>query len=502
MSIDSAAQHTQIAIIGSGFSGLGAVIKLLGAGFRDLVVLERGDEVGGTWRDNAYPGCACDVESHLYSFSFAPNPNWTRKFAPQAEIQQYLCDCATKFGVRPYLRLNTELLGGRWDEGAQLWRLDTSAGPRTANIVISATGPLSEPNIPDIKGLSTFAGTTFHSARWDHEHNLDGERVAVIGTGASAIQFLPHVQRHAAHLVSFQRTAPWIAPRLDGPITEKERRLLRWMPMRRRVLRARIYWLRELFFGPGLLGDEKKRRLGERAAGAHLKRQVPDQELRAKLVPKYKYGCKRILSSDDFYPAIAQPNVAVNTEGVSEIRPHSVVDGAGAEHPVDTIILGTGFHVTDMPIATLLHDAAGRSLAEQWQGTPETYLGTTVAGFPNLFMLVGPNTGTGHTSQIYMIESQLTYVVRCLRRMRRRGIASVEVKPDVQHAFNAEVQRKMSTTVWTTGGCKSWYLAANGQNTTLWPDAAWRYRRATYRFDASAYVERVVRDVAGTVAEG
>lgn len=482
--------HSQIAIVGSGFGGLGAAIKLLQAGFRDLVVLERGEDVGGTWRDNTYPGCACDVESYLYSFSFAPNPDWTRKFAPQSEIWDYLRDCATKFGVRPYLRLHCELLSGRWD--GRMWQLQTGAGPRTADVLICAAGPLSEPHIPDLPGLAGFSGTVFHSARWDHDHDLAGDRVAIVGTGASAIQFLPHVQKLAKQVISFQRSAPWIVPRHDEPIPAKRRQLFRRIPLAQRLIRAQIYLVREIVVGRGLLGNAKMHRLGRTVALRHLVRKVPDRELRAKLTPKYEYGCKRILVSDDYYPAITQPNVSVNTDGIAQVRERSIVDGSGVEHPVDTIIFGTGFHVTDMPIGERLSDADGVTLAEHWKGTPQTYLGTTVAGFPNLFFVIGPNTGLGHNSMIYMIECHLSYIVDCLRRMRRRGIASVEVKPQAQREFNAEVQRRMGTTVWTTGGCRSWYLTAEGRNTTLWPDLTWRFRRSTRRFDPAAYVERSV----------
>jgi cation diffusion facilitator CzcD-associated flavoprotein CzcO len=482
--------HSQIAIIGSGLGGLGAAIKLLRAGFSDFVVLERGNDIGGTWRDNTYPGCACDVESHLYSFSFAPNPNWSRKFAPQDEIWAYLRECATRFGIHPYLRLNCELLSGRWD-GAR-WQLETSDGPRTADVVISAAGPLSEPNIPDLPGLSAFAGTVFHSARWDHDHDLTGERVAIVGTGASAIQFLPHVQKVADRVISFQRTAPWVVPRHDEPIPVKRQRLFRRLPLAQRLIRAQIYLVREIVVGRALLGNARMHRFLRTMALRHLVRKVSDRDLRAKLTPKYEYGCKRILVSDDYYPAVTQPNVSVNTEGIADIRERSVVDGSGVEHPVDTIIFGTGFHVTDMPIGDRLSDVDGVTLAEHWKGTPQTYLGTTVTGFPNLFFVIGPNTGLGHNSMIYMIECHLDYIVGCLRRMRRRGIASVEVRAEVQAEFNAELQRRMSTTVWTTGGCTSWYLTPEGRNTTLWPGLTWRFRRATRRFDPAAYVERSV----------
>ncbi|HEX3814465.1 MAG TPA: NAD(P)/FAD-dependent oxidoreductase [Mycobacteriales bacterium] len=489
--------HNRIAIVGSGFAGLGAAIKLMRAGFDDLVILERGDDVGGTWRDNTYPGCACDVESLLYSFSFAPNPHWTRKFAPQSEIWTYLQSCVEKYRLGPYLRFNCPLLGARWNDAEQHWELETGDGPRTADILITGTGPLSEPKVPDLPGLANFSGTMFHSARWDHDHDLTGRRVAIVGSGASAVQFLPHVQKRAEHIVSFQRNAPWIVPRRDEPIGPRERRLFRIFPAAQRVARLRIYLLREMLVR-GLLGNQKMADMGQQVALKHLIRRIPDLDLRAKLTPKYRFGCKRILLSDDYYPAVRQPNVDVVTDGIADIRADRIIDGAGVVHEVDTLILATGFHVTDMPIAGLLHDAAGRSLAEHWQGSPQTYLGTTVTGFPNLFMLVGPNTGLGHSSIILMIEAQLAYLLDCLRRMDRRGLSSVEVRPEAQRAFNVDVQRKMRTTAWTTGGCDSWYLDPYGRNTTLWPDTTWRFRLATRSFDPHAYVERgVTREPVG-----
>ncbi|HEV7687117.1 MAG TPA: NAD(P)/FAD-dependent oxidoreductase, partial [Acidimicrobiia bacterium] len=315
-------------------------VRLKDAGFDDFVVLERAGEVGGTWRDNTYPGAACDVPSHLYSFSFAPNPDWSRSFSPQAEIQDYLRRVATDFGVRPHIRFHHEVLGAVWDEARQRWRVATTAGDFDADILVSATGALSDPAVPPLPGLERFEGTVFHSARWDHGHNLTGQRVAVVGTGASAIQFVPRIQRRVGHVTVFQRTPPWILPRWDRPFRPSERWAFRHLPLIQQLARAGIYWGREqmvagFVVAPGLM------RAAERLARRHLERSVPDRELRARLTPDYRIGCKRILISNDYLPALTQPNVRLVAAGLAEVRERSVVAADGTEHEVDTIIFGT-----------------------------------------------------------------------------------------------------------------------------------------------------------------
>jgi cation diffusion facilitator CzcD-associated flavoprotein CzcO len=481
--------HVRVAIVGSGFSGLGAAIRLKRQGVDDLVVLERADDVGGTWRDNGYPGCACDVPSHLYSFSFAPNPGWTRSFSPQPEIWDYLRRCARDHGVLPHLRLGHELLEAAWEDGTQRWRLRTSQGSLTAQVLVLGTGPLSEPSIPALPGLDRFRGTVFHSAAWNHEHVLDGERVAVVGTGASAIQFVPHVQRLAGRLHLFQRTPPWILPRRDRAITPLEHWLFRTVPATQRLARLGIYWSREMSVA-GFTLEPRLMGLARRLALRHLRRQVPDPELRARLTPAYTVGCKRILLSNDYYPALTRPNVEVLPTGVAEARERSLVGSDGTERQVDTIILGTGFHVTDAPAMQRVRGRDGRLLSEVWRSGMAAHLGTTVAGFPNLFMLVGPNTGLAHTSIVLMIESQLAYVLDALRHMDAHGAGSVEVRPESQAAFVDEVQERMRRTVWVRGGCASWYLDASGRNTTLWPGSTWAYRLRTRRFHAAQHVLR------------
>ena len=479
--------HVDVAIVGTGFAGLGMAIKLKQAGRDDFVVLERADDVGGTWRDNTYPGCQCDVPSNVYSFSFAPNPSWTRTFAPQPEIWGYLRAVTERYGLRPHIRFGAELTGAEWDEAAQRWTVETSRGTLTARVVVGAMGPLSEPAIPSIPGLDSFEGTAFHSATWDHDHDLRGRKVAVIGTGASAIQFVPAIQPLVGQMTVFQRTPPWVMPRRDRRVRPRERALFKLAPAVQRLVRDTVYLGREAtvlpFMKPGLLG-----KVPERMARAHLARSVKDPELRRKLTPTYGVGCKRILLSNEWYPALQQPNVEVVTDGIAEIRPHAVVTADGREHEVDTIVFGTGFHVTDMPFVERLRGRDGVLLGDLWRERGMQALrGTTVHGFPNLFLLVGPNTGLGHNSIVYMIESQLAYAIDALETTARRGAAVFDPTQAAQTAFNELVQQRMKGTVWTSGGCASWYLDAHGRNTTLWPGASWRFRLQTRRFDPSEY---------------
>jgi cation diffusion facilitator CzcD-associated flavoprotein CzcO len=476
---------TGVAIIGSGFSGLAMATELKRAGREDFVVLERANDVAGTWRDNTYPGCACDVPSHLYSFGFAPNPEWSSTFSPQAEIYAYLRRVAEQQGLIPHVRFGIEVEEARWDDEAQVWRLTTSGGELTAKAVASAAGPLSEPAIPHIPGLREFEGTIFHSATWDHDHDLTGERVAVVGTGASAIQFVPQIQPKVAKLHLFQRTPPWIMPRPDRPITRVERFIYRRFPAAQIAMRNGIYWGRELFAIPML--HHRLSKLIEKAGRRHLERQVRDTELRAKLTPDYSPGCKRILVSNDYLPSLGRPNVEVVTDEIAEIRAHSVVDRGGAEREVDTIILGTGFHVTDLPIAERVRGRDGRTLAEHWDGTLSALRGTTVTGFPNLFFVLGPNTGLGHTSVVLMAEAQAGYIRQALEHIARAGVGAIEPLPEAQAAWNAEIQRRSQGTVWLNGGCKSWYIDRNGKNSTLWPDHTFKFFAAMKRFKPSEY---------------
>ncbi len=494
-------QHVDVAIVGAGFAGLGAAIRLRQEGYRDLLVFEQADEVGGTWRENTYPGCACDVPSRLYSFSFQPNPNWTRRYAPQQEIGQYLRDCVDLHGLKPYLRLGCAVRGATWDARRRRWELRTSTGSVTARVLVLGQGPLSEPSIPALAGLDRFAGPAFHSARWRHDLDLRDRRVAVIGTGASAIQFVPQLQRVARTLTVFQRTPPWIVARHDRPIPAWQRRLFRRAPQTQQLTRGWEYLVREAGL-PALLGNRAMTALARRQALAHLHRQVADTELRARLTPSYEIGCKRILLSDDYYPAVTQPNVEVVTDPILSVESGSVrtaiadetslssdtTSAAASERPVDVLIFGTGFHVTDASYPQQVVGADGRSLREVWDGSPQAYLGTTVAGFPNLFLIAGPNTGVGHTSLIYMIESQVGYLISCLRLMRERDVAAVDVRPEVQHSYNAVLQQRMAHTVWAAGGCTAWYRDSQGRISTIWPEPTWRFRRRTRTFDPARYL--------------
>ena len=477
--------HTDVAIVGSGFSGIAMAVRLREAGMRDFLILERDSDVGGTWRDNSYPGCACDVPSHLYSLSFAPNPNWTSTFSPQEEIQSYLQGVARDHDLHEHIHFHTELETADWDDDAQRWHIRTSQGTLTARVLIAAPGALSEPAIPDLPGLDSFEGTVFHSANWDHDHDLANERVAVIGTGASAIQFVPQIQPRVGKLHLFQRTPPWIMPRRARPLTSLERAVYRRVPAAQRAMRTAIYWARELYALPLL--KVTLARYSKALMRRHLHRQVKDPDLRRKLTPSYAPGCKRILISNDYLPSLTKPNVEVVTDGVAEVRPRSIVDSTGREREVDTIVFGTGFHVTDLPIGERLRGRDGRTLAEVWDGSLHAHKGTTIAGFPNLFLLLGPNTGLGHTSIVVMIEAQVGYVLDGLRRMRADNVDAVEVRREVEEAWNAQVQRAMRGTVWTAGGCASWYLDSKGRNTTLWPDFTFRFRRLVRRFDVESY---------------
>jgi cation diffusion facilitator CzcD-associated flavoprotein CzcO len=475
-----------VAIVGSGFSGIGLAIRLRQEGIEDFAVLERADGVGGTWHLNTYPGCACDVPSHLYSFSFAPNPDWSRTYSRQPEIREYLRRVVEDFGVAPKIRLGCDVSGARWDEAGQRWELDTSQGPLRARVLVSATGPLVEPKIPPFPGLETFAGPAFHSARWEHSVDLRGKRVAAVGTGASAIQFVPAIAPDVAALHVFQRTPPWVMPHSSRPITRFEQRLYAALPFTQRLVRGGIYAARELL----VLGFVKQPRIMkgiEKIAERHRRAAISDPELLERVRPDYTIGCKRILPSNEWYPALARENVELVTDPIAEVRERSIVTASGAERDVDAIVFGTGFHVVDMPVARMVHGRDGKALADVWEGSPNAHLGTAVAGFPNLFILLGPNTGLGHSSMVYMIESQIAYVMDALRELRRNGHRTVEVRPEVQQRFNQEVQSRMRRTVWSTG-CKSWYLDEKGNNPTLWPDWTWRFRRRTARFDPGEYV--------------
>ncbi|BDP43858.1 Baeyer-Villiger monooxygenase (plasmid) [Deinococcus aetherius] len=482
---ESPAPHFEVAVIGTGFSGLGVAAGLKRAGITDFVVFERASDVGGTWRDNTYPGAACDTESNLYSFSFAPNPGWNHTYAPQPEILAYLRDTARRFGLLPHVRFQHAVRSAAWDDAEARWHIETSAGPFTARFLVSGHGPLAEPKWPDIPGLDTFPGPVFHSSRWRHDLDLTGKRVAVIGTGASAVQFVPEIAKQVGRLTVYQRSAPWIVPRLNRRVDARTQRLYRALPAAQLADRGRIAARRELlvlgFFDPG------KERLVADVARAHLEAQVQDPELRAKLKPNYRVGCKRILVSDDYYPALTREGVELVTDPIREVRPEGVVTGDGTLREADAIVLGTGFHVAESPAARVFRGRDGRTLAEVWNGSPRAYRGTTVHGFPNLFLMVGPNTGLGHTSIVYMIEAQVAYLVSALCHLRREHLLALDVREDAQRAYNDRVQAELAKSVWVKGGCTSFYLDQHGQNVGLWPGFAFRYKAGLRRFDPGSY---------------
>ncbi|MEJ1110953.1 MULTISPECIES: flavin-containing monooxygenase [unclassified Kribbella] len=472
-----------VVVIGAGASGIGAAIRLLQAGITDFTVLEKSSALGGTWRDNTYPGCACDVPSALYSYSFAPNPSWTRAFAGQSEIAAYLSDTASRYGVTPHIRFGVEMLRAQWDAASQRWLLETSDGPLEARVLITATGPWHQPLIPSIPG--TFDGPMFHSSRWDHSVDLTGLRVAVVGSGASAVQFVPAIQPVVSSLHLFQRTAQWVLPKPDHHVPGVERWAFRRIPVLQRALRRAEYLGMEAlglgFRHPWIM------RAVQQVGLLHLRRSVSSASLRAALTPSYTLGCKRLLMSNSYYPALAQSNVSVHPTAVAGFDGRRVIGADGSCAEVDVVVLGTGFRILDLPVATTVFDASGRSLADHWQGSPQAYLGTAVAGFPNFFNLLGPNLGTGHTSAFTILEAQLDHVLGAISSLLDRGWSSLDVRPEVQAAFVAEVQAALAGTVYETGGCASYYHDTNGRNSFSWPWSSGRLRRRVAQFDPSAY---------------
>jgi cation diffusion facilitator CzcD-associated flavoprotein CzcO len=472
-----------VVVAGAGASGIGAAIRLLQAGITDFTVLEKSSELGGTWRDNTYPGCACDVPSALYSYSFAPNPSWRRAFAGQAEIRSYLSKTAARFGVIPHVRFGVEMVRAGWDPTAQRWLVETSDGPLEARVLITATGPWHEPLIPSIPGA--FDGPVFHSSRWDHSVDLSGLRVAVVGSGASAVQFVPAIQGVVSSLHLFQRTAQWVLPRPDHYVPGVERWMFRRFPVVQRALR-RLEYLGMEALGLGFRHPWIMRAV-QRVGLRHLRRSVRSESLRAALTPSYTPGCKRLLMSNTYYPALAQSNVSVHPTAVASFDGRRVIGADGTSAEVDVVVLGTGFRILDLPVASKVYDGSGRSLADHWEGSPQAYLGTAVAGFPNLFNLLGPNLGTGHTSAFMILEAQLDHVLSAVSSLLDRGWSSLDVRPEVQASFVAEVREALRGTVYETGGCASYYHDANGRNSFSWPWSSARLRKRVAHFDPLAY---------------
>lgn len=477
-------QSPSVAVIGAGLGGLAMAIKAKEAGVTDLAVFEKADRVGGTWRENTYPGCACDVPVALYQFSFAPNPGWSHLFPRAAEIQAYAESLADTFQLRPHLHMNAEVEKAEWDDAAQVWRLRTKDGrTQTAQVLVAALGQLSRPQLPEIEGRDSFAGTAFHSAQWRHDIDLTGKRVGVIGSAASAVQFIPEIAKVAGHLTVFQRTPNWLVPRLDREITDEEKALMMTEPETALSMlqanRDLIYKNADTFFWQAFQWTPQGRAAYTRQALDHLHAQVADPELRKKLTPDYPVGCKRILICDDFYPALQRPNVRLVTERIARIAPEGVVTKDGETHGFDVLIYATGFETTGWRWSADVIGKGGKSLADEWHGGPEAYLGLTVKNFPNMFMLYGPNTNLGHNSITFMHECQIGYIVQAIQAMRDGRVGAMDVTPAAQARFNEDLQKRLGGTVWADPHCASWYKTADGRITQNWSSHTRDYAKAT-----------------------
>ncbi len=486
-----------VAIIGAGFSGLCMAIKLKEQGRTNFRVFEKASDIGGTWFLNRYPGCACDVPSHLYSFSFEQNPNWSRAYSPAGEIWRYQKAVAEKRGIMPFIRVNAEVARAEYDGIAQLWRLTLAGGETvSARALVAGAGILHVPFYPQIKGAESFAGKVMHTANWDDSYDLKGKRVAVIGTGASAVQLVPGIAAKVAHLDLYQRTPGWVIPRMDYAFKDSWKRWFARVPLLQRLWRNLIYWRAEML-AIGFTRDPKMVAKFQKLAETYLARAVRDPELRRKLTPDFPLGCKRVLISDDFYPSLQRKNVALIADRIAEIRPNGVVTEDGTLREADAILYATGFRVTDWLSHVDIRGRGGRKLIDDWRGGAYAYYGVAVNGYPNMFLLLGPNTGLGHNSVVFMIEAQVRYAMDCLRWLWN-GAGSVEVKKDVQDAFNADIHERMKGTVWMSG-CKSWYLNPDGTNSTIWPDFTVTYWWKTHAAKNQDFVlepSRVAEEVA------
>jgi cation diffusion facilitator CzcD-associated flavoprotein CzcO len=488
--------ESRVLIVGSGFAGLGTAIRLKQAGITDFVILERASHVGGTWRDNRYPGAACDVPAPLYSFSFEPNPNWSTLFAGQREILGYLEHCADKYGLRTHIRFESEVKAAHFDEQRGAWTVTTQGGQQfCAQALVTGTGLFSRPAYPAIAGLEHFSGSLLHTADWRDDCSLEGKRIALIGTGASAVQVLPSIVDRAAHVCVFQRTPHWVLPRPEHDFGDLERRLFATLPWLQQLLRGLIYAQLEIqMVGfSNLLPTWQTVR--QRKAIKYLSRAVKDSALRRELTPDYRIGCKRILVSTDYYAALQRHNAELVTVPIREMTAGGIVTSDGRERAFDAVVCATGFQTAEHFAPFPIHGRGGVELEALWRDGAESYLGTTVSGFPNLFMLTGPNTALGHNSMVYIIESQIRYIIDALQTMHRRGLRWVDVRADTQGAYNARVQQQLEPTVWATGGCSSWYRTKTDKNTTIWPDFSFVFRHKTRRFDLEEYELAAAQEV-------
>ena len=478
----------QVGIVGAGFAGIVAALRLQQSKRDSFLIFEKATELGGTWRDNIYPGCACDVPSNLYSISFEPNPNWERLYSSQPEILGYLKSLVHKHRIENHIRYDSDIVNFEFIENHGFWKLtDRKGRTTTVRMLILAVGPFNRPQIPDFKGLNTFHGKTLHSARWDTSYDLRDKRVAVIGTGASAIQIVPAIAPDVAHLTVFQRTAAWLSDRMDKEVSVKTRKSFQKYPILQRLARGLIYWFLE-FRGLMFLGNKPIHRFFHKRSLEKLEREVKDLETRKKLTPDYKLGCKRILSSDDFYPTFNRLNVSLEVDPIKEIVAEGILTENGKLHELDAIIFATGFEVADFTTDMRVVGRNDRELFTEWKENGlEAYRGTTISGYPNLTFILGPNTGLGHNSMIHMMESQANYVMKYLELLEKTGDKGfLDLKPDVQENYNRFLHRNFQKTVWASG-CNSWYLNAKGRNTTLYPRLTFNFRRETKRIDSHEY---------------
>lgn len=482
-----AAELVDTVIIGAGFAGLGAAIQLARSGRQSFVVVERGADVGGTWRDNVYPGVACDIPAQLYSFSFRPRTDWSRFYSPGVEILDYLQEAAREEGILPHLRFSSDVLALEWDDSTMTWTVVTTRDTYRCRWVIVATGRLSEKRMPDVPGLDSFTGPVFHSSEWPRDLDLAGKRVGLAGSGASAVQILPRIAAVADEVVLFQRSAAYVVPRHDYAYTEGEKARWRADPDSLATLRTRMFWDAEAGFAARLGAAGPLTALRDRAR-RHLEAQVPDSALRRALTPDYEAGCKRVLLSDDYYPALMSKSVRLERSALAAVEGSQVAAASGAAYELDALILATGFHSTRPPIAHRIRGRDGRTLDAAWSHGMVAYNSTTVAGFPNLFVIDGPNASLGHNSAVHMIESQIAYVLEAMRYLRSRAVPAFDVRPERQASYAAEIDCMAENTVWLTGGCRSWYVDERSRRLTLlWPDTASAFRERLARFDPADY---------------
>lgn len=501
MTQQSSIHDTSIIIVGAGFGGLGMGMRVKQRGLDDFVILERAEDVGGAWRDNTYPGVACDVPSHLYSFSYMPKPDWSRVFSPGGEIWDYLRDCAAKSGLVPHIRFGAELTRAQWDADARRWVVETPRGIWRAQYLITATGVLADAHLPGIPGIETFTGVTFHSAQWDHSASLEGKRIGIVGSGASAIQIVPELARIAGELVVFQRSAPYIIPRPDRAYTEAEKRAFARLPAMMDELREDIFWFGEYNFAqrravPAFVAEATKMALD------HLADQIADPELRAKLTPDYVIGCKRVLIANNYYPAFTQDTVTLETSALARVEGGRASAASGAAYDLDALVFCTGFEAPTPPVAQRIFGKDGVKLADRWARGMQAHDSTAVPSFPNMFMVLGPNTGLGHHTMVFMIEAQVDYILGALDHAEEQGFATLEARPEAEAAYLQRIEALAAGTVWLDGGCKFWYRDPDSDRlTVLWPDFAYAFRDENGRFDPQGYIATTTAATTVTAAE-